>query len=567
MPNSKTVSFGAQPNDTSAEIADLERRRALAIALQQQGMEGSGGTESVGGWAIPKSPWEHVGKAAQQVSGAYQQQEITRREKEIGQEQRTALADELRRMTQADTGTPEQARIGPLKDDEGNTMPGVAYAAPNRTEGTNIAMTSQNPMLQQLGMQRYSQDASRQALIAALRGGATAGTPSPAGAPQGAAAPQGGATAGGPAGGLPMEAWLQADPTGKSYMEQIAKERAPVNVRPGGTVYIPGQGPQFTAPNAGAQTNWQGGQPVTSAVPGAAQVAGQQAQAVAQGTAAGKAPFNLQTVNTEGAPTLMTEEQAIQAATGKPMPQPGQPTPVAPPGGWKVPPEVQSQRDQQAGQIIARESQPNGGGAIPTRQVVPGLRLQDQGESAQQKSYGTERGQLLAAQPQAARNLEAVNIGIDNSTKKIDELLKSDDLWKVTGPVFGRIGSLSPGGVNAEAKIETLKSQIGVQVLTAMREASKTGGAVGAVTEKEWPILEAQLGALQTKQTQAEFKKGLEDVRASMERIRKNAKDAFAATYPPAGVTPLNREYSPGNAPPSAQNIMVQADAIINGRR
>lgn len=43
-----------------------------------------------------------------------------------------------------------------------------------------------------------------------------------------------------------------------------------------------------------------------------------------------------------------------------------------PPGGMQVTPEVQAQRDQEAALIRARETQPNGGGAIPTAAVVNG---------------------------------------------------------------------------------------------------------------------------------------------------------------------------------------------------
>ena len=78
------VKYGAlsTPTDYQSEMADIQRRRLLAQALQQQGMEGMGGTEMVGGWAIPKSPMEGLGKAAQQLSGAYQQKQLMEEEKQ-----------------------------------------------------------------------------------------------------------------------------------------------------------------------------------------------------------------------------------------------------------------------------------------------------------------------------------------------------------------------------------------------------------------------------------------------------------------------------------------------------
>lgn len=577
MPNSTVNMF----TDYDAEQRDIERRRKMADALQSQAGQPLAVDQTAGGWAIPVSPFAGMAKLLQGYNAGMATRNLNERELALSRRYQTELADTLTRAQQAGTGTPgmpEQSRIGPLNDDEGNAMPGVAAqpaVAGDRAAMARILMG--HPATQAMGLQQSMQDANIARMGDAFGYGPQ--SPVPSGSAQGAPAgqaPQGNNPAAQAASaGIPRNiamGLLLADPTGKLLATKIAEAHAkgiePINVRPGGTVYVPGQGAQFTAPNNGAQTNWQKGQPQVSAVPGAATVAGQQAQAVAAGTQAGQAPYKMSTINTVGAPTLMTQQQQIEAATGQPMPQPGQPISLnsglrAPP----TPPEVQTQQNlavidaelakpgitPQARAILQRERAEVAGGQPAPR--TPGLRLQDQEAGAREKEYGTERGRLLAAQPQAARNLEAVNIGIDNSTKKIDELLGDKNLWKVTGPIFGRIGSLSEGGVNAESKIETLKSQIGVQVLTAMREASKTGGAVGAVTEKEWPILEAQLGALQTKQTEAEFKKGLAEVRASMERIRANAKNAFAATYPAPGVTPLNQDV-PSGAPRSQTRVV-----------
>ena len=67
MPAMNAVSF---TDPYAAEQAEIERRRRMAEMLQAQGAQGLGGTEVVGGWAIPRSPLEGLGKAGQQVSGA-----------------------------------------------------------------------------------------------------------------------------------------------------------------------------------------------------------------------------------------------------------------------------------------------------------------------------------------------------------------------------------------------------------------------------------------------------------------------------------------------------------------
>ena len=65
---------------------------------------------------------------------------------------------------------------------------------------------------------------------------------------------------------------------------------------------------------------------------------------------------------------------------------------------------------------------------------------------------------------------------------------------------------------NYNAKLDTLKSNIAFGELTAMREASKTGGALGQVSDREGRLLESSLGAL------AMYQKP-EDILAELQKI------------------------------------------------
>ena len=58
---------------------------------------------------------------------------------------------------------------------------------------------------------------------------------------------------------------------------------------------------------------------------------------------------------------------------------------------------------------------------------------------------------------------------------------------------------------NMEASMKTLEAQSGFSTLQAMREASKTGGALGAINEKEMDLLIAALGTLSLAQTKEQF--------------------------------------------------------------
>jgi cell division protein FtsI/penicillin-binding protein 2 len=63
-----------------------------------------------------------------------------------------------------------------------------------------------------------------------------------------------------------------------------------------------------------------------------------------------------------------------------------------------------------------------------------------------------------------------------------------------------------------------LKSNIAQQELTAMREASKTGGALGNVSDKEGERLASSLGALDVTQSPEAFKKQLQIVKDNIYR-------------------------------------------------
>ena len=71
---------------------------------------------------------------------------------------------------------------------------------------------------------------------------------------------------------------------------------------------------------------------------------------------------------------------------------------------------------------------------------------------------------------------------------------------------------------NFAADLSTLTSNIAQTTLQQMREASKTGGALGQVSERELDLLESSLGALDQGQTPENFKKNLKKVEDNVRR-------------------------------------------------
>lgn len=224
MAITQNVSMTA-PTDYSSEAAAIERRRKLAEALQAQGMQQQP-TETVGGWAIPQGRMGMLSKLAQSLTGMYGQQQANQQEKGLASKYQSDLVNTVLASEKARLGTPAQTippdpQEAQQSADQGTPAVGPANvtAAPANTQLAN-ALLMQHPATQSLGLQGMQQDMQRQQFMGMGAPAAAPGAPGVPGAPQ--ATPTG---FGAPAGGVPMAAWLQIDPTGKLYAQTLAKEQ------------------------------------------------------------------------------------------------------------------------------------------------------------------------------------------------------------------------------------------------------------------------------------------------------------------------------------------------------
>lgn len=119
------------------------------------------------------------------------------------------------------------------------------------------------------------------------------------------------------------------------------------------------------------------------------------------------------------------------------------------------------------------------------------------------------------------------------TVQSVDELMKKAD---ENPGIFGRSAIAPiPGFLRSDdfrnfaAELDTLKASIAFGELTAMREASKTGGALGQVSNIELGLLESALGALRMDQSPENFKQQLQKVKDSIERWR-NASSGMSAS-------------------------------------
>jgi hypothetical protein len=94
----------------------------------------------------------------------------------------------------------------------------------------------------------------------------------------------------------------------------------------------------------------------------------------------------------------------------------------------------------------------------------------------------------------------------------------------VTGPTGG-IASEVPGSArkDAEALKNTIGANVGFDRLQAMREASKTGGALGAISEREMKQLEAVMGSIELDQSPEQLTRNLDRLERIYDEIIKKA--------------------------------------------
>ena len=108
---------------------------------------------------------------------------------------------------------------------------------------------------------------------------------------------------------------------------------------------------------------------------------------------------------------------------------------------------------------------------------------------------------------------------------RVTSLINHPGLPKITG-LIGAIPNI-PGSQasDAQAILDGIKANAAIQAMNDMRAASKTGGAVGQVTEAEWPKLENSIALLSKTQGTSAFAGALKQfqaqIRASMARIEK----------------------------------------------
>ena len=179
---------------------------------------------------------------------------------------------------------------------------------------------------------------------------------------------------------------------------------------------------------------------------------------------------------------------------------------------------------------------PNGPAALPRgATTVSPLKNADGSPVAPAKPIETpadkDARKLAQGMPTAKLRLNLAAQNLDRLDAAMQDLEDAPGLSNITGPIAGRTPNITGDATNAQAKLNSIKAQTFVNALQAMRDASKTGGAVGNVSNREGDKLESTLAALDQAQTTEEFKAQLKKARAQIRMTKELMQSAFDEQY------------------------------------
>jgi len=160
-----------------------------------------------------------------------------------------------------------------------------------------------------------------------------------------------------------------------------------------------------------------------------------------------------------------------------------------------------------------------------------------------------------AAFPQATQAVNGFETKSEQFIKELERLRDDPGLNQITGPIYGRTPSVSREGSRAQALYDKIFAKGGFQALQDMREASKTGGALGNVSNEEGRRLEKSIvGGLDRTQNIADVQQGINDLIDEIRTSKSRVREAYDTTYEYR----TQRGAGGGGAPAAAKQLSPQ---------
>ena len=136
-----------------------------------------------------------------------------------------------------------------------------------------------------------------------------------------------------------------------------------------------------------------------------------------------------------------------------------------------------------------------------------------------------------AALPQATSAVTGFENKANSFVKDLIALRDSPGLSEITGIAAGRLPGVTDAGRKAEALYNKVVAKGGFQALQDLRDASKTGGALGNVSNQEGKQLTASFSAIDRRQNAADVKLAIEQAIGDVQGASTRMREAYDSTY------------------------------------
>lgn len=136
-----------------------------------------------------------------------------------------------------------------------------------------------------------------------------------------------------------------------------------------------------------------------------------------------------------------------------------------------------------------------------------------------------------AALPQATAAIKGFENKSDSFVTDLMKLRDHPGLNQITGIAAGRLPAVTADGRAAQALYDKVVAKGGFQALQDMRDASKTGGALGNVSNQEGKQLTASFAAIQRTQDAKDVRAAIDDAVANIQGAKTRMREAYDSTY------------------------------------
>jgi hypothetical protein len=120
---------------------------------------------------------------------------------------------------------------------------------------------------------------------------------------------------------------------------------------------------------------------------------------------------------------------------------------------------------------------------------------------------------------------------MDNAISKVDEILDPKNKSGFENNFGGYNAAVSRMFTGNTATVRKNIESLKADMKSAGLELVRSGGSIGALTEREWPMLEAQIDAIDYMLDEDAAKAAFERVKSTFNRIKDQAKDTYQTTW------------------------------------